>query len=392
MTPRTLPHTRPRGVALVEALVAFAILSLAVLAALRWQAVMHLQADISRQRGEATQHAHRFLERWRSFARLEAQGDAPSFADVNTSRDEAEGTGARYTIDRQVRADRTARLKTIALGVTWTDRAGALQELQLASAIDGTLPIHSAALMLPSMPSAAARVHGQAPGTPPDAILLADGRSLWSAAPGRPGASAAVTFVTDPDGRIVLRCHGADLGRAAGTPEPPARSACQPVRGAWLTGHVTLASVGAAGGHGPGRPTDAQALSLRAWAPAGASFTPVCRHVGALTAPAARNERGEPVIRYACAVPAEPGDPRPADRLAITPSFPAASPAGPPAQVCRHPTGLGADGGSEPSSAGQPPQALAHQNFVIVPAGQPCPGGTTSHHNGASADLPLRPP
>lgn len=160
---------------------AWAILCLAALAVLRWQAVMGLHADVSRQRSEAVVDAHRALEQWRAFTQLEAQAGAVSFADVVAGESQRTAASARYTLHRGVSGDPTARLKAVTLAVEWRDRAGNLQDILIASAIDGTLPVHSAALALPPAAAHTFQPRARVPAPPaprgpaiPDAPNAAD--------------------------------------------------------------------------------------------------------------------------------------------------------------------------------------------------------------------------
>ena len=68
---------RIRGVSLVEALVALAVMSIGMLALVGVQSTMRLNSDLAKQRTEATRIASEEIERMRSFISLGAVNGQP---------------------------------------------------------------------------------------------------------------------------------------------------------------------------------------------------------------------------------------------------------------------------------------------------------------------------
>lgn len=152
---------RARGVSLVEALVAMAVMSIGMLALVGVHGTMRLNSDLAKQRTEATRIASEEIERLRSFTALVPVPDAPgAYYDDIKSREVAayeppDGIGnTTYRIVRAVRdvygavdPDISA-LKIVSVQVQWTDRTGAPQSVTLDSAVSATAPTLTALLML----------------------------------------------------------------------------------------------------------------------------------------------------------------------------------------------------------------------------------------------------
>ena len=150
------PPRRPhhRGIGLPEALIALAVLTLALLGALRWQAIAHREAGVAAERTEAVWVAQQNLERLRGFTTLEPEPGQFAFADITSTESTAPGRTTRFSVRRDVLPDPAARSKQVRVAVSWVDRGGAAHQVVLNAVIDGALPEHSAVLGLPPPPSA----------------------------------------------------------------------------------------------------------------------------------------------------------------------------------------------------------------------------------------------
>lgn len=139
---RHRPARSQAGIALVEALLAFVLLALGVLAATQVQAHLRQAADNARQRSEALRLAQQDIEQQRAFA------DDAAYAAIAGANLSVDGDTTSYALSRQVDGFGAARLKTLTVTVTWTDRRGLGQHLTLHTALAGTPPALSGALGL----------------------------------------------------------------------------------------------------------------------------------------------------------------------------------------------------------------------------------------------------
>ena len=144
---RTHSRRTQRGTTLFEALVAFLVLSLGMLAIARVQGHLRLDADVARQRSEAVRLAQEDMETLRGFATTGPTADARSF-DAIDSASRSIGGSTAYTLDRQIAATDMPQAKSVSVSVRWADRSGAAQQLTLHSIVAGTDPALSAALAL----------------------------------------------------------------------------------------------------------------------------------------------------------------------------------------------------------------------------------------------------
>jgi Tfp pilus assembly protein PilV len=128
------------GITLVEALVGVLLLSLGLLGALRLQSWLRLNGDVALQRSEAVRIAQQDMEQVRGFT------DAATFDAIANQRNET-ARSTRFTLDRTVSAERS--IKNSLVAVSWQDRSGSTQTVQLRSSLNGLSPVYSAVLALP---------------------------------------------------------------------------------------------------------------------------------------------------------------------------------------------------------------------------------------------------
>ncbi len=195
------PLSQPRaqaGVSLIEALVALVILSFGMIAMVGMQATMRLNADISKQRGEAVRIAQAEVERLRGFTRLASTGGASSsaYADISTLAEPQVvadfATNTQFKLTRTVVGDAGATLKSVLVNVEWADRKGLTQRVSLGTAVAGIEPALSGALS--KAPNGAPNLQpaGRNPAIPVVAKDLGDGTSAFK--PGAAGGSVVWVF------------------------------------------------------------------------------------------------------------------------------------------------------------------------------------------------------
>lgn len=216
-----------RGFTLVEALIGFLILSLGLMGALRMQSWLRLNGDIARQRTEAVRLAQQDMELVRTFS------DARSFRDIANHREVSSNTPTVFTLTRTVSS--SAMLKHDHVGVSWQDRSGSIQTIQLRSSLVGLSPVYSAALALPPQDKTLApRRH-----LPHGAKRLTFGRSVL-----KPSSHSSVAWIiNDASGEVIAQCSVAAALASADISEADLQQ-CSELTGRLLRGYIRF-SLGA---------------------------------------------------------------------------------------------------------------------------------------------------
>ncbi len=278
-----------RGVSLIEALVALAVMAFGLLGVVGMQATLRYNADISKQRSEAVRMAQRQVENLRGFGTL---ADTPEWDYADISRvDTAEvpttvgyaNTAFYITTTVSDPASTDPQFKTVSVTVDWLDRqtaaGGAAQSVKLTTAIAAVAPELGATLGLAGDRAAPQRPRGRHPTVPPAAVDLGGGTSSFTP-PGAP-TGTSWTFVNST-GQITQIC----------TPT------CTPVKAWLLSGYIVFATDSAptpaeAETPGDGRPLthDISVQVLATTSPVPAT-SPVCFGSAATT-----------LINYFCLVP-----------------------------------------------------------------------------------------
>jgi Tfp pilus assembly protein PilV len=203
-----------KGVSLVEALVALAIMSIGMLALVGVQSTMRMNSDLAKQRTEATRIASEEIEQLRSFVSLAAVAGQPGVSYDEIAARVVEGYqspggigNTTYRVDRKVTANTDSAQKIISVQVQWKDRTNQLQTVTLDSSIGATDPALSAVLTVPHRESATSQRSGRHISIPPGAVPV-DGDPLTSRfAP--PGGSGIGWYFNNLTG--VMRVCGAGV-------------------------------------------------------------------------------------------------------------------------------------------------------------------------------------
>jgi hypothetical protein len=177
---------RIRGVSLVEALVALAVMSIGMLALVGVQSTMRLNSDLAKQRTEATRIASEEIERLRSFTSMGAVQGQPGISyDEIASRvvenyQPPDGIGnTSYRVQRTIVDLATRAQKLVSVQVQWIDRTNQQQTVTVDSAISAAAPTLAAMLLVPHRESPSSRNQGRHVSIPPDAVDLGDGHSRY---------------------------------------------------------------------------------------------------------------------------------------------------------------------------------------------------------------------
>lgn len=213
------PGQRQRGVGLIDALIAFLVLSLGMIGVARVQVYLRLNADIARERSEAVRLAEEDLETLRGFTALDAglpaSGSASYDAIASASRSANSRTGhttsTDYFIERRIVSNAEPRSKSVSVAVSWTDRGGSAQQISVASILAGVDPALSGAL---GLAPDARPVHGwlgRSIHIPLTASDLGNGSSAF-----KPVSSGTLALVFDNlSGRVTAQCSGVEPGTSS---------------------------------------------------------------------------------------------------------------------------------------------------------------------------------
>ena len=280
-------NSRARGVSLIEALVALAVMAFGTLAVLGVQTSLRLNADIAKQRSEAIRIAQETIETARSFERI---ADYDALATMENAPVAGYATAnATYLVTRTVtdtaEADGTGpRRKGVVVDVAWTDRAGEPQSIRLATVIEGVVPALAGSMAVPADRGYTRAPGGRHRGIPPGATNVPEEGISSFQPPGGDGLSWTFDNVS---GFITEVC--------------PAPENCVPANARLLSGFVRFAT------------TAAQPTAADAETPPSAAFAvevAVAQTAPVAGAVACFEQTTASYVAYYCAVPVTDAAPR----------------------------------------------------------------------------------
>jgi len=240
MSRATRAHSS-RGVSLIEALVALAVMAFGLLGVVGMQATLRYNADISKQRSEAVRMAQEQVEALRSFGALTGYAGIADIAtaDVSVPTGFGNTTFARTT-DVSNPGASEPQFKTLTVTVEWLDRrtdsSGTQQGVRLATAIAGVSPELSASLGLAGDRSVPQRPLGRHATIPVAAVPVGSfdpSRSRFAP----PGSSTRQWIFNNATGQIDKVC---DV-----IPTDVAYTGCTDKPGLLLSGYINF-SIGTA--------------------------------------------------------------------------------------------------------------------------------------------------
>ena len=227
------------GIGLLEALVALLVLSLGMLTVARVQSHLRLGSDIARQRAEAVRLGQEDLETSRAFSVLAASGAARSYAGITSASTRvAPSTGyasnTRYTVSRQITAASALATKHATVGVSWADRNGDAQRIELNTIIAANDPAYGGMFAIAPTGVPAKGAFARSPRVPLLAKDLGNGTSVL-----KPTSASAVAFVFDNvSGRVTARCSGINPSATTHDLGPGQLTSCATIDGHLLSGGV----------------------------------------------------------------------------------------------------------------------------------------------------------
>jgi Tfp pilus assembly protein PilV len=168
-----------RGVSLLEALVAMGVMAFGILGVMGMQLTLRSNADMAKQRSQATRIAQEQLETWRSYAVLANTAGFIAYDDIislpATTVTPLPDRSTTYQVTGQV-TDR-ASYKTLVVDVTWTDRNNEAQKVSLTSLMSKVHPALAASLVVKSSGTPTANPMGRHRSIPMGARDFGDGFS-----------------------------------------------------------------------------------------------------------------------------------------------------------------------------------------------------------------------
>lgn len=203
--PAARPHASTRGVTLIEALVALAVMSFGMLAVVGVQATLRVNGDVAKQRAEAVRIGQEAVERLRTYTQLQTDPDGirTAYDDLLTTTAVEVGgytTNTVYTVERIVGnhdalLDRPAPRKTLRIQVAWQDRTGKPQAIVLDTQIARIEPtLTAAAVNSGAFRQSALKPQGRHAAIPSAAKDLGGGFSALKM-PGRDGVPSTSVWV-----------------------------------------------------------------------------------------------------------------------------------------------------------------------------------------------------
>jgi Tfp pilus assembly protein PilV len=397
-------RTHQRGLTLIEALIAFLVLSLGMLAAARLQPQLRQHAELARQRSEALRLAQEDIERLRGFATLPAATGLRSYADIADATrtiepDATASTSTRYQLTRRVDAAATADATQVDVTVDWQDRSGATQQVTLATLIAASDPELAGSLTLAPRGVAVKGTQGRSALIPIAAKDLGDGRSVL-----KPASTGTEAIVFDnTTGAVTERCSGIAPGTATRDLSATDLSACTRVVGMLLSGEVRFSAAAPplpTGNDAPlpltvaldlaGPPPTiapwchAEAMKTVAYVRAGSrriDAVPLAATPASLVL-AEWTELGERFVAYHCVIVPEVGLRRWSGRTALAPSGWSIGLGAADWRVCRFSADQDGSGAIDanlehPAIYQNVDRALARQNFLVIQGSQTCPASAT---------------
>lgn len=380
---RTRDLSRLRGVSLVEALLALAVMAFGILGVIGLQVTLRNNGDVTRQRAEAVRFAQEELERWRGFTTLTTPpptGHVVSFADLSsasaTTLTSIGATNTTFTLKRTVNDNSVGRYKTLRVQVDWTDRNGDTQTVALTSALMGLLPELSGAVAVPSRSLSNTQHYGRHGSIPKSAVTQSDGTVTFAP----PGAAAGLVWVFNSStGQITSVCN-------------PWPTTCTATDAALLSGYIRFAL-------GTSSPTSSDAEFPTTPTPSTPTIDVVVNLTSFPTTPQSCFEQVNGAsIAYFCAVALAPTLP-PAwsgtsvlQGLSLAPTV-ATGNSSTQFRVCRYTSSASTTVNTDhPLAYNNVTGPLINQNFLVIRAGNgstvfACPGddAATTYINGNTA-------
>ena len=380
----TVRPQRQRGTTLLEALVAFLVLSLGMLTVARVQTQLRFNADIARQRAEAVRLGQEEIERLRAFAVIGSAAGQRAYADITSAATPVEpgtewASNTRYLVTRQIDANALAHAKTASVTVGWTDRSGSTQQVVLDSIIAENNPAYSAALAGVPRGTPVKGAFGRSARIPLAAKDLGTGKSAF-----KPIAGGSVALVFDnTSGQISGRCGNVNPALATSDLSASVLGACDSNVGLLLSGVVRFSAAPT--------PNPASANDLPLAFDIGLALTGGSYAIAPQCTTEALTSGAERYAVYHCAIyPLASG--QWSGRSTLLPIGWSVGSAAADHRVCRYQADLDASGYVDanfehPATYSAVKVSLAQQNFLVIGGTATCPSASPRSVTGSAGDV-----
>ncbi len=230
-------HRSQRGVSLIEALVAMAVMAFGMLAVVGVQTTLRVNADLAKQRVEATRLAEQEIETLRGWVTV-GSGSA-----ANTEFDNLASAAARvitppdsntsYTLSRQVTDQADGLQKATMVRVDWTDRHGNPRDVILRDVVTRSAPALSGLLGGVKKTTVVGQRKNRHPTIPPRALDWGNGDSVF-----KPSEGGTVAWVFDNVTGVIKSVCVVTVTTSTATLVQSDLSGCMTTDAQLLSGHV----------------------------------------------------------------------------------------------------------------------------------------------------------
>jgi Tfp pilus assembly protein PilV len=356
-----MTRVRARGVSLIEALVALAVMAFGILGMVGIQATLRVNGEVSKQRSEAVRIAQQSIEQARSFSVLNTTQNQTAYQDIASAGPTVISNAAYNTVfnlQTTVADAATGNAKNVQVAVTWSDRTADSttpnQSVGLTTVITGIAPALAGSLAAPINSSVVRLPSGRNLAIPPGAIDQGSGTSAFTPPGGSDGlswvfnnATGLITSICTTSGNAVT-CNSANAFLLSGY-----------VR--YVTGHQPTPQEG----ENPGGTPFQLNVRVSVTAPSGSSGTTNCYE---------QIPPGSRYLAYYCAIPIRPADPQKwsgTSDLSFSGRIQSPNDADiDHFRVCRYtPTTPSSKNADHPASYVDVNGPLTNQNFLVISAG-----------------------
>lgn len=238
------------GVSLVEALVAMAVMAFGMLALVGVQATLRFNADVARQRSEASRLAAQDIEQLRSFTAVDA-ASAGGGTNWDAIADHTEDlaiviANTTYHLQRDTAAPAGSAHKVLSVTVTWDDRQGNTQKIVMRDVVAGASPVLGALVSAMPVAQAGHRRSGRDPTIPARAHDYDGDHSAF-----KPSEGGTIAWVFDNLTGVISKVCTVSVTLTSGTITAADLGSCTATTAQLLAGEVRFNLRGAPNYLGP---------------------------------------------------------------------------------------------------------------------------------------------